>query len=124
LYLERERRQMREDPDKEAHDLTERLHKLELERKGFQRLAARGSMTDHELDAALTELDGKRKELHGALREAQGRQDALGRSLRSLADLHFILTQLNPMKLKHASPQDRRRIYEVLRLQVTVYGED
>jgi hypothetical protein len=60
VQLERERRQMRGDPDREVRDIAGQLQKLELERKGYQRLAARGSMGDDELDAALAELDGQR----------------------------------------------------------------
>jgi hypothetical protein len=76
-----------------------------------------------ELREKLAHLEERRDELQGALREAEARQNAFHQPQKDLMAFHFVLHQMDRMKLKQASPQDRRRVYEALRLQVTVDGE-
>jgi hypothetical protein len=103
--------------------LVERLQEIEGERKGFFRLAARGSMSDEELDAAVAEVDGQRESVQKALREAQIRRDALQTPKINMAHLDSLLLQLNAMDLGMASMEDRRRLYRALRLQVSIDNE-
>jgi hypothetical protein len=55
--IEQERAGMRGDPDQEAASWLERLSEAEQERRGYLRFAAKGHMTDEELDEALAELE-------------------------------------------------------------------
>jgi site-specific DNA recombinase len=55
--IEREREGMRGDSDSEAKVWLDKLAEADEERRGYQRLAAKGLMTDEELDNALVELD-------------------------------------------------------------------
>jgi predicted metal-dependent peptidase len=74
--IEEERAGMSGDPDREAKAWLERLSEVETERRGYIRLAAKGHMTDEELDEALSELDDVRRtaerelELSGAVRRS------------------------------------------------------
>ena len=66
--IERRRKCLRGDPEQETRRLARRLAELDEERRGCLRLAARGSMTDDELDDALAEVDDQRREVEEALR--------------------------------------------------------
>lgn len=122
-HVEGKRRQMRGDPDREARTLIEQLQKLERRRGGFLDLAADGDMSREDLRVKLADLDDQRNGLQKSLREAQRRQDSLRESVINFAHLDSLLLQLNRMDLDMASPEDRRRIYGAIRLQVNVDGE-
>ena len=51
---------MRGDPDQEAASWLEKLSEVEQERRSYLRFAAKGHMTDEELDEALAELEETR----------------------------------------------------------------
>ena len=53
--------------------LSEKLSELELERRNYQRLTARGSMSDRELDEALADVDEQRWAVEGELRASEDR---------------------------------------------------
>ena len=53
--------------------LSEKLSELELERRNYQRLAARGSMFDRELDEALADVDDQREAVEVELRASEDR---------------------------------------------------
>ncbi len=122
-HLRRKREQMRENPEKEVHDLAGRLQKLDQKEGYLLDVAADTSMPKESLRTKLAELEEQRKELRKALREAEARQHALRQPRKNLADLHFVLLQMDRMKLNQASPEDRRRLYEALRLQAIVDRE-
>ena len=55
--IELERSVVRGDPDREAKHWLEKLSEADEERRGFLRLAARGRITDEELDQELAGLE-------------------------------------------------------------------
>ena len=59
--IEEERKGMRGDPDQEAKVWLEKLTEVDQERRAYQRLAAKGRMTNHELDGELAELAETRR---------------------------------------------------------------
>jgi hypothetical protein len=107
--MERKRREIRGDPDREMRILVERLQELEGERKGYFRQNARGKLPDEELDDLLAELDKQRESVQKALREAQARLEALQTPKINMAHLNSLLLQLNAMDLGMASMEDRCR---------------
>lgn len=118
--MEREKHAMRGDPDREAKDLAARLEKLERRRSGYIDLAADGDMSRDELRGKLEELNEQRDELRGVLKEVKSRQHRLQQSRINFAHLDSLLLQMNRIRLGEASPGDRRRIYDILRLQAFV----
>lgn len=118
--MEREKHAMRGDPDREAKDLAARLDKLERRRSGYLDLAADGDMSRDELRDKLAELNEQRDELREILKEVKGRQHRLQQSRINFAHLDSLLLQMNRIRLAEASPGDRRRIYNILRLQAFV----
>ena len=59
--IELERDGRRGDPEAEAKHWLDKLSEVEEERRGFLRLAAKGRITDDELDEELAQLDNTRK---------------------------------------------------------------
>jgi hypothetical protein len=121
-YIERKRRQLRANPDAEARCLAERLHKLDQEETYLLDVASDTSMPTEKLWAKLGELAERRKELEGALRSARNRQQTIeelerkwkmGAQVLDLVRIHYVCT----------GPEDRRRIYQALRLQASVDEE-
>lgn len=74
--VEAERAGMRGDPEQEAKVWIEQLSEIGKERRGYLRLAAKGSITDEELDEALAELEDTHQAAEKALQSLQGRQEA------------------------------------------------
>jgi hypothetical protein len=119
--LERQRQQMRGDPDREARSLVAQLQKLERRRSGYFDLAADGYMSREDLRAKLANLDEQRDGLQKALREARDRQDALRKPQNNYAHLTSLLIDIiHHQDLMMATPESRRRLYQALRLQVSV----
>src|SRR5918998_3429808 len=55
--IEEERTDAGGDPERDAGFWSRKMTEVEVERRGYHRLAAKGHMTDEELAAALSELD-------------------------------------------------------------------
>jgi hypothetical protein len=118
--IELERDGQRGDPEAEAKHWLDRLSEAEEERRGFLRLAARGSITDAELDEELAQLDDTRKvaeqELE-ALRQHNERVEEMERDRDAVLE-HY--TVLAPEALASLAPEERHQLYKMLRLQVFV----
>jgi hypothetical protein len=122
-HLQDQRRQMRGDPDKAVRDLLGRLQKLDQKESYLLDMAADTFMPKESLQSKLAEFEEQRKVLRKALREAEARQNALRRPRENLANFNSVLLQMDRMKLNQASPEDRHRVYQALRLQATVDRE-
>jgi site-specific DNA recombinase len=118
--IELERDGQRGDPEAEAKHWLDRLAEAEEERRGFLRLAARGSITDAELDEELAQLDDTRKvaeqELE-ALRQHNERVEEMERDRDAVLE-HY--TALAPEALDSLAPEERHQLYKMLRLKVFV----
>ncbi len=119
-HVERQRRSMRGDPDREARDLAEALRRLELKESYLLDVASDTSMPREKLRTKLAELDERRDGLRKALREVEARQHALRQRRINYAHLDSLLLQMNRMDLGMASPADRRRLYQALRIKASV----
>lgn len=115
-YVERRQAQLRGDPGKEARRLAVRIQELDDERRGYLRLSARGAMSDSELDAELVRVDAEREALGRALREVQGRQEAIERLQRDRELVFGRFAAMRGMDLRNLSPENRRRVLQVLRI--------
>lgn len=121
-HIERQRKQMHRDPEQEVRELHGKLNKLERRRSGYLDLAADGDMSRDDLHCKLADLDEQRKGLRKALVEAEARQQAIRGPEANHAHLNDLL-DMSAERLDRCSAEDRRRIYEALRLQVHI-GED
>lgn len=119
-HMERQRRQMRGDPDREAQSIVEQLQKLERRRSGYLDLAADGDMDREILRAKLAEVNERSDGLQKALREAQARQDALRQPEINYAHLNSLLLQMNEIDLGITPMESRPKLYKALQLKAHV----
>jgi hypothetical protein len=91
---------------------------VEVERRSYHRLAAKGHMTDEELAAALAELDETRETAERELEAAQARGEALQRLEHDRDALMESYAGMVSETLEDLAPEERHRIYKLLRLGV------
>jgi site-specific DNA recombinase len=108
------------DPEAEARRWLEKLSEVDEERQGFLRLAAKGRITDDELDEELATLEETRqtaeRELE-ALRWHKERVEQLERD-RDAVLSHY--AALAPEALDSLTSEERHQLYKMLRLKVWV----
>jgi site-specific DNA recombinase len=118
--IELERDGRRGDPEAEARRWLDKLSEVDEERRGFLRLAAKGRIADDELDEELAQLDETRKvaeqELE-ALRRHSERVESMERDREAVLEQYAALA---PEALDALSPEQRHRLYKMLRLKVLV----
>ena len=121
--IEQERAGMRGDPDQEAASWLEKLSDVEQERRGYLRLAAKGHMSDEELDEALAEIEGTRMTAEEELTTIRGRKEILEELERDRDALLESYAEMTPEALDALTPEERRRVYGMLRLRAEVFAD-
>ena len=94
------------------------MSEVEVERRGYHRLAAKGHMTDEELAAALSELDEVRGAAERELETARARGEALKRLEHDRDALMESYAGMVSETLEDLALEERHRIYKLLRLGV------
>jgi site-specific DNA recombinase len=118
--IEQERAGLRGDPDQEAKAWLERLSEVDQERRGYLRLAAKGVLTDEELDEALAELEDTRQTAEKELRAISARRETLEKLERDKEALLESYARMTPAALDALSPEERHQVYKMLRLTVEI----
>jgi site-specific DNA recombinase len=118
--VEAERAGMRGDPDQEAKVWLEKLSEVDEERRGYLRFAAKGHMSDEELDEALAELEDTRQTAQEELRALRSRQEILEQLERDKEALMRSYAAMAPDALDALDPEERHHIYKLLKLKVLV----
>jgi uncharacterized membrane protein len=118
--IEQERAGLRGDPDQEAKTWLEKLSEVDQERRGYLRLAAKGHLTDEELDEALAELEDTRQTAEKELRAIRARREVLEALERDRDALLESYASMTPAALDALSPEERHQVYKMLRLTVEV----
>ncbi len=121
--IEQERAGMRGDPDQEAASWLEKLSEVEQERRGYLRLAAKGHMTDEDLDEALAELEETRMTAEEELATIRGRKEVLEELERDRGALLESYAKMTPEALDALTPEEHRQVYGMLRLRVEVFAD-
>jgi site-specific DNA recombinase len=116
--IEEERTQATRDPERDAEFWSRKITEVEVERRGYQRLAAKGHMTEQELGVALEELDETRETAERELEAARARGEALKRLERDRDALMESYAGMVSETLEDLAPEERHRIYKLLRLGV------
>jgi site-specific DNA recombinase len=116
--IENERANVGQDPERDAEFWSKKISEVEIERRGYHRLAAKGHMTDEELSAALSDLDETRETAARELEAVRVR----GEVLKRLEDDRDALLESYAGAVKETledlEPEERHRIYKLLRLDV------
>jgi hypothetical protein len=118
--IELKKQSVRGDPEVEAKAWLEKLSELVEERRGYLKLAARGRITDAELDEALAELEETRTTAEAELAALQNRQEAIEALERDKEALLEYYASIAPEALDSLTPEERHQLYRMLRLEVIV----
>jgi hypothetical protein len=118
--IELEKRGAQGDPERETKVWLDKLAEVDAERRGYLKLAARGSMTDAELDKALAELEETRATAERELAALHNRQEAIARLERDRGALLEHYAAIAPEALDSLTPEERHQLYKMLRLNVVV----
>ncbi len=116
--IELERKGTRGDPEREAKVWLEKLAEAEGERRGYLRLAAKGRMTDEDLDRELAELEETQRTAERELAAIENRRERLELLERDKDEILNSYAKMAPEALDILSPEERRRLYRMLRLKV------
>ena len=119
----RERNGSRGDLNWEARVWAEKLAEADRMRAGYQELAAKGLMTLEELGARLGELENtRRRATHelDVIRQRCGRLEELERDRDVLMESYAGAV---PEALENVEPEERHRVYEMLRLRVAAHPD-
>lgn len=115
-YVELRTRRLMGNPDQEARGLSARLDKLERRRSNLIDMGADGTIDRGDLRLKLTEADEERYYLRRGLRQAAGRGEELKRLRKEREVLADRFSAMRGMGLRHLPPQDRRAVYDALRM--------
>lgn len=118
--IEEERASLHTDPSQEAEIWLPKLTEVERKRSSFQDMAADGLITFGELRAKLAELEETRKFAQQQLEALDGRQMRLRDLERDKATLLESYARMMPEVLDNLVPEERRHVYQMLRLRATV----
>jgi site-specific DNA recombinase len=121
--IEQKRSEMRGDPAREARAWLERLAEVEQERRGYLRLAAKGLMSEAELDGALAELEETRQTAERELEAVGGRREEIEQLERDRDALRASWSAAIPDNLDRLTPEGRNGLYHRLRLEMKPKGD-
>jgi site-specific DNA recombinase len=121
--VERERSVLRGNPEEEAKTWAKRLAEVERKRSGFQDMAAEGLITLEELRAKLNALEETRKVAHTELDALASRSERVAAIERDAEAVIRDYAGLMPEALGALTPEDRHRVYKMMRLEVLVYPD-
>ncbi|CAA9464590.1 MAG: hypothetical protein AVDCRST_MAG28-3899 [uncultured Rubrobacteraceae bacterium] len=118
--IETERHSLHGDPDREKKSWLEKLAEVERKRSGFLDLAADGLIDREELRIKLAALEETRETAKRELENLDGRRERL-RDLEHEKDVILeSYAGMMPEALDGLSPEERHRVYRMLRLTVVV----
>ena len=111
--IELERQQEKGDPERDAAVWVEKLAEVDQERRTYLRLAAKGHMTDDELDEALAELEETRNTAERELPGLRSRQQSVETLEGDRDRLLKSMAEMVPEKLDNLSGEDKNRLYRL-----------
>src|SRR5918998_1220825 len=106
--------------DLDAKVWLEKLTQVDQERRSYQRLAAKGHMTDEELDEELAELAETRKIAERELEALRGRRERIEEMERDRDALLDNYARMAPEALNVLVPEERHQVYRILRLRAAI----
>jgi hypothetical protein len=118
--IDREREELRGDPDQQAKTWADRLADVGTKRAKFQDMTAEGLITFDELRAKLAELDETRKVAEEKLSALEYRKERIEQLEGDKASLLKDFAGLMPEAVESLTAETRQRIYNLVRLRVTV----
>ena len=121
--MEQERKGTRGDANQEAKAWLDRLAQADMMRRGFQEQAAKGLMTLDELEDRLREVDETRETARAELASLEGSRRRLEELEHDQEALMEHYAGVVPEALENLAPEERHRVYKMLRLRVLAYPD-
>lgn len=118
--IEKERRQLKRDPAREALIWADKLEKSARLRKAYQRQQAAGLMSLAELGEALEELEDERKRAEAELATLKHAQERIEELEQDRDGLQETLTRRMLGDLDNLTGNERAWVYRMLRLEVSI----
>jgi hypothetical protein len=121
--IEEEFRSRGKNPEGQMRAWLDKITEADTERRGFLRLAAKGRMTESELDEALAELEETREI---AKKELETLQRSTERAAELERDKDILLERIAstaPKRIDRATPEERHQAYRTLQLSVSVHAD-
>ena len=118
--MELERRGAHGNPKREMKSWLDKLAEVDSERRSYIKLAARGTITDLELDEALGDLEETRATAERELAALRNQQEALKALELDRDVLLERYAAIAPEALDSLIPEERHRLYKLLRITVIV----
>jgi hypothetical protein len=118
--IDREREELRGDPDQQSKAWAEKLAEVGTKRAKFQDMAAEGLITFDELREKLAELDETRKVAEQESDSLEYRKERISQLEQDKAALLKDFTDLMPDAVDSLTGEVRHCIYNLLRLKVVV----
>jgi cell division septum initiation protein DivIVA len=122
--IEEGRKGLRGYPEHESKYWLEKLVEIENKRDGYLELAAEGFMRREELRTKLAALEETRETAGRELQALQGRSELLRSLEREKDAIMKRYASMVPEALETLSPQERHRVYRMLRLRVVAHPDD
>lgn len=116
--IERKHAESRGDPEREAAAWLERLAEVDQERRGYLKLAAKGHISEEELDEALAELQETRRTAEAELAALGDRRKEIEQLERDRDAIKASWAAAVPENLDRLSPEGRNALYLKLRLEM------
>jgi hypothetical protein len=121
--VDRERNEMHVDVDREAKAWLDRLAEADKMRRGFQEQAAKGLMTLDELENRLKKIEETRETARAELAILEEGRQRLKELERDGEALMERCAGAVPEGLENLLPEERHRVYKMLRLRVLAYPD-
>ncbi len=112
---------LRSDPELEKKAWMDKLADIDRMRSGYQEQAAKGLMTLDELAARLRELEGTRRTAERELAILKDRRESIEWLERDKDLLLDHYAAMAPEALRSLAPEERHRVYKMLRLKVIAH---
>jgi hypothetical protein len=119
VLIEQKRAELRGDPEREAKAWLERLAEVDQERRGYLKLAAKGRMSEEELDEALADLEEARRTAERELEAIGGRREEIEELERDREAIKASWAAAVPGDLDRLTPEGRNELYHKLRLEIS-----
>jgi site-specific DNA recombinase len=116
--IEQERQSVRGDPEREVRTWLDKLTEIDRKRSRYIDLAADGIISRDELKAKLARLEETRETAEKELKALRRRQEKLEELERDKDTVLEHYTILAPEALDSLAPEERHRLYRMLRLKI------
>ncbi len=122
--IELKRQSLRGDPDREAKAWLEKLSEVNRKRTAFQDMAAEGLITFDELRVKLAALEETREIAERELAVLKSQSESIDQMERDKDAVLEHYVTLAPDALDSLIPEERRKLYNMLRLRVFAYPDE